>query len=123
MVAQFIRFVGVGGINTATTYILYLLLLYIVDYKIAYTATYIIGIAFAYWLNLKYVFHQQGSTKKVMLYPLVYLVQYLLGIFILYITIEKMGISEMIAPIIVIVATIPLTFILTKKILTGESSE
>jgi len=118
---QFIKFVGVGAINTFITYLLYLLLLIPLSYSIAYTITYICGIGFSYWLNLKYVFKEESSKKKIILFPLVYLVQYLLGILILYVSIEKFSIPKELAPLIVIILTVPLVFVLTKKVLTKKN--
>jgi len=114
---QFIKFVGVGSVNTVITYLLYLLLLLVLDYQIAYTITYIFGIGLAYWLNLKYVFQEKNSKRKMVLFPLVYLAQYILGILILYVSIEKWSIPKELAPLIVVMLTIPFVFILSKKIL------
>ncbi len=123
MLNQFIKFVGVGGINTIVTYLLYLLLLTVLSYSVAYTITYLFGIGLSYWLNLKFVFKEKSSTKKVILFPLVYLAQYIFGILILYVAIEKLDISEKLAPLLVVVISIPVTFILTKKILTKKENK
>lgn len=116
---KFLTFIGVGGINTIGTYLLYLLLLLVTSYTISYTIAYIFGIALSYWLNLKYVFKEKGSKEKMMLYPLIYLFQYVIGIFSLYIVVDKIQIPKEFAPIFVVILTLPLTYILTKKILTG----
>ena len=118
MLRQFIRFVGVGGINTIVTYLLYLALLPFLAYGVAYSVVYIFGIGFAYWLNLKYVFQEKSTHKKIMFYPFVYLAQYLIGIIILFIAINIYNIPEEVAPILVVIISMPLTFILTKIILT-----
>ena len=120
ILSQFIRFVGVGGINTIVTYLLYLLLLLVTNYTLSYTMAYLFGIALSYWLNLKFVFQEKSSRKKIVLFPLVYLVQYLFGVLVLYVAIEKLNISEKIAPILIVILTVPLTFILTKKILSEK---
>ena len=121
MLGQFVKFVGVGGINTGVTYIIYLFLLLFFNYQVAYTITYISGIYLAYYLNLKFVFKQSGSTKKVFLFPFVYLVQYLLGILILYVVIDKYAFPEETGPVFVVLLTIPLTYLLSKKILSKKS--
>ena len=120
ILSQFVKFVGVGGVNTIITYLLYLLLLLVTNYTVSYTIAYIFGIGLSYWLNLKFVFQEKGTKKKIILFPLVYLVQYLFGILVLYVAIDKLNISEKIAPILVVILAIPLTFILTKKILTKD---
>ena len=119
-ISQFIKFLGVGTVNTAVTYILYLLLLFIFSYQISYTITYIFGVWLSYWLNLKFVFQEVGSVKKMVLFPLVYVIQYVLGLFILYIIINKFNIAKEIAPIFVVLITTPIIFILTRKVLTSR---
>ncbi len=118
ILSQFVKFVGVGSINTIVTYVLYLLLLLTANYRVSYTIAYLFGIGLSYWLNLKFVFQAKGSKKKIVLFPLVYFVQYVFGMLILYVAIDTFNISEKIAPILVIILTVPLTFVLTKIILT-----
>lgn len=117
MFSQFIRFIGAGGINTIITYIAYLLLLLVTNYSVSYTIAYILGIALSYWLNIKFVFQEKSSKRKIILFPLVYLFQYLMGILVLYIMIDKVSIPEELGPIIVVIVTLPLTFLLSKKVL------
>ncbi len=117
---QFIKFIGVGGFNTLISYALYVILLLIFNYQISYTITYIFGIMLSYWLNLKLVFKEKSSTKKMVLFPLVYLLQYIISIFILYIIVEKFNISELLGPIIIVIITLPITFLLSKNILTKK---
>lgn len=115
--SQFVKFIGVGGANTIVTYSLYLLLLLITNYVISYTIAYIFGIGLSYWLNLKFVFQEKSSKKKMTLFPLMYFVQYLLGIIVLYTVIHKFNIPKEFAPIMVVVITIPITFFMSKLIL------
>lgn len=115
---QLIKFIGAGGVNTIITYLLYLILLLVLSYQISYTITYIFGIFLSYWLNIKFVFQEKGSKKKILLFPLVYVFQYLIGMLILYIVIDKLNTPKELGPIIVIIVTLPLTFLLSKKVLT-----
>ena len=114
---RLVRFVGVGGLNTFVTYILYLLLILIVNYQVAYTITYIVGIFLAYWLSLKIVFQTKSTKKKLFLFPFVYLFQYLFGLLIMYVLIEILGLNQFFAPLVVAICSIPITFILSRFIL------
>lgn len=120
MFGQFIRFVGVGGINTIVTYLLYLALLPFLAYEVAYSIIYIFGIGIAYWLNLKYVFQEKGSRKKMILFPLIYLAQYIFGIFILYVAIDIFNVPKEIGPVIVVLISLPITFLVSKKLLLNK---
>lgn len=113
----FIRFIGMGGLNTLATYLLYFSLVLFFNYQIAYTISYIFGIFFAYWLNLKIVFQTKGNKKKLFLFPFVYLLQYGFGLFIMYIWIQIFSFNQLIAPLIVALLSVPLTYVLSKIIL------
>ena len=41
--SRFARFVVVGAANTAFSYLVYLLLLQFIDYRLAYTVAYVLG--------------------------------------------------------------------------------
>jgi putative flippase GtrA len=114
---RFVAFVGVGLINTGLTYLIYLLLTLVFSYQVAYAITFFIGIALSFFLNAQYVFKTQKSLKKYVLFSFVYIIQYLLSRYTLDFVVEFIGISYLIAPLIVTIALLPVTYLLTKKIL------
>jgi len=120
--SEFIRYIIAGGVNTVLGYIAYLLLLPLIAYTTAYTVTYIGGIVLAYYLNSHFVFRQPLHWKKAFQFPLVYIVQYLAGIFLLFVLVERLHISDVIAPALVIICTVPLTFILSRLIIKGGAA-
>lgn len=117
---EFLRFILSGGINTICTYGLYLLLLLFFEYKISYTVSYIIGILLAYFLNSTLVFKEKVSLNKFLKFPIVYLVQYLINVVILYLFVEYVKMSAEIVPLIVIVISLPITYLLSKYIIKGK---
>lgn len=115
------RYVIVGGVNTAATYAAYVLLLPVMSYSAAYTVTYIAGIVLAYYLQSRFVFRQPLHWKKAFQFPVVYVVQYAAGVVLLALLVEWLGISEVIAPALVIVLSIPLTFVISRLIIKGRA--
>lgn len=113
---SFARFIASGAANTLTTYALYLTLLNIANYKTSYTISYIFGILLSYTLNRYFVFKSTKGTLSIILFPLVYLVQYLTNFGILWLWVEHFNFDEKIAPLIAITITIPLTYVLSKAI-------
>lgn len=120
LTGQFTRFVICGFINTLATYLIYLACLYIVRYSMAYTFSFVSGIFISYYLNSRFVFREELSWRKAIKYPLVYLVQYLLGITSLYLLVELARVSEVIAPIFVVLITVPVTFLLSRRVIAGD---
>jgi len=114
---EFYKFCIIGFLNTFFTYLLYLLLLNFISYRISYTVTYLAGIVFSFVFNAKYVFRAEITFLKFIVYPVVYLVQFLINYFVLYYCVERINIDEKFAAIVVIILAIPITFVLSKFIL------
>ncbi|MGY2258325.1 GtrA family protein [Pseudomonas sp. SDO55104_S430] len=109
-----IKFVIGGGINTAFTFALYYVLQIVLPYQVAYALAFATGIVFSYWFNATIVFRTPVSWKGFFAFPLVYLAQYLLSAVLLSVFVERFGIPQGVAPLVVIVVTIPVTFVLTR---------
>jgi putative flippase GtrA len=112
----------VGVANTVFGYVVYATLLTFMGYKPAYTASFVLSVLFSYWLNSRFVFGVSLSIKGLLRFPIVYLVQYLLGIVLMFVMVEKVGVSAYFSPLIVIVATIPVTFVLSRTLLRGAGN-
>ncbi|MEG2029340.1 MAG: GtrA family protein [Janthinobacterium sp.] len=115
-----LRFLAGGLLNTGLTYSLYFLLQKLFFYQLAYAIAYATGIVFSYWFNARIVFRTPLSWKGLMTYPLVYVVQYGSSALLLGIFIERLGIPPALAPLLVLVLMIPLTFFLSRWILRGR---
>jgi putative flippase GtrA len=116
----FYRFVFWGGVNTLVSYLIYAFLLQFLPYLAAYTVAYILGIFISYFLNSKYVFKQKLSLRKAAQYPLVYLTQYLLGTILLYVLVQVLLINKLVAPALIVLLTIPVTYFLSRRIVEGK---
>lgn len=111
---RWLRFVLGGGLNTTVTYGIYLLLNLLVNYQLAYLIAYTLGIVFAYWFNTVFVFKTSLSWKAFFSYPLVYVIQYLISSIFLSILIEVWKINKALAPLVITIGIIPLSYLLNK---------
>ena len=108
--AEFARFLVVGSINTGGGYVLYLAVLWSGASPVwAYNISYAIGILVSYLFNLKFTFRRAHSNKKMLLYPLVYVVQYVVGLLGLY-GFLALGVTPELAGLFIIPLTVPITF-------------
>ena len=112
-----LRFLLSGAINTGATYVIYLALLPLLHYTAAYTIAYVTGIVLAYSLNTRFVFRVRHTARRLALFPLVYVVQYLLGVVALRVAIGTFDVPQKLALLASIAVTIPLTFLLSRLIL------
>ncbi len=119
--AEALRFLLVGAFNAAATYVLYLAALQLMPYRLAYTGAYAAGIVLSYALNTWFVFRAPWSWKRLMAYPLVYLLQYGLGLLCLSLLVERGWVSQELAPLAVVVITLPLTFLATRYLIKGKN--
>lgn len=116
-----IRFLLAGGANTVVTYLIYLLLLHVLPYRVAYSATFVLGIVLGYTLNTRYVFRATWQWKRLAAYPLVYVVQYLLGVLLLTMLVERGLANEQVAPLVVVVLSLPIVFITSRLIIKARN--
>jgi len=113
-----LRFLISGGLNTLATFILYWALLRFVHYQAAYAISFVAGIALSYALNVRFVFRTSHTWRKLLLFPLTYLCTYAVGALVLSGLVAYLGLSEVLAPILVICVTVPLTYLLNRWVLT-----
>lgn len=117
-IIQFIKFGIVGVSNTLISLGIYYALVFVnVHYIIANTIGFIVSVMNAYYWNSKYVFKTDGVRNIVKSFIKVlmsYSLTFLLGTFLLYLWIDIFKISYIIAPIINLIITVPLNFIINK---------
>ena len=116
------RFLVVGAINTLVGYLLYLAALTVLPYTVAYTAAYALAILSSYALNTYFVFRARWDWRRLLAFPLVYLIQYAASLAFLSLLVERLSVSEKIAPLLVVVVIVPITFFASRYVLKGRSS-
>lgn len=127
--SQFIKFGIVGFSNTLLSYVLYVAALYICvtlkifttyDYLLALFISFIISVAWSFYWNRKFVFKVSQQSGKEFLVSLfkTYCSYALSGLVIAEILqvllVEYCDISKWISPIIILIVTVPLNFVLNK---------
>lgn len=117
LIKQFIKFGIVGLSNTLISLAVYYTLVYFgVQYIVANTLGFIISVINAYYWNNKYVFKKSNeSNLKSMIKTFIsYGTTFVLSTILLVMMVDYLNISQNIAPILNLVITIPLNFLLNK---------
>ena len=109
-----------GLVNTGVTYILYLVLLLFLNYHTAYAIAYVAGIALAFALNSRIVFGTEWSIVRMLIYPIIYIVMYLVNAPLLSLFVSGLKLPKAFAPLLVTASTLPLGYLLNKVILTAQ---
>jgi len=115
---QFFKF-GIVGLSNNIIYLgIYYIFIFIDHhlYIVGNTTGFVVSVLNAYYWNSKYVFKKQEKRHiRLILKSFgVYGLTFLLGTGLMYLMVEFMGISKVIAPIINLSVTIPLNFLLNK---------
>ena len=120
-IIQFIKFGVVGGINTVLSLLIYWLGIYLgIHYLVASIIAFIITIIISYILNNLLTFRNTGDKVhwSFVTFIKVFVSYSITGMFLnnllLYVEIDVIEISEVIAPIVNILITVPTNFILNK---------
>ncbi|GAF14774.1 sugar translocase in surface polysaccharides biosynthesis [Bacillus sp. JCM 19045] len=116
---QFIRFAVVGGLNTGTFYLLYLLFhqLFMLQYLVSHIAAFLLSMIGSYFLNVFFTFGVKPSWKTFIQFPLTQVVNFTVSTVFVFIFVEWVNLSPLIAPILAVLFTVPITFLVTAKIL------
>ncbi|HEV8500226.1 MAG TPA: GtrA family protein [Casimicrobiaceae bacterium] len=115
------RFVAAGAVNTAATYAAYLALLQIAAYRVAFTLAFVAGILLSYALNARFVFRRPASWRSAWRFPLIYLLQYALGLALVSVCVEWLQAPTWFAPLMALVVTVPLTYLAMRKLFLVEA--
>ena len=121
MIAQFIKFGIVGLSNTLIAYLVYAACIYIgFHYLLANFFGFIVGVLNAYYWSDRFVSKKGDNETRNAWWTLLktYLAYgstgLLLASILLYLYVDRLGISEYLAQLLVLVVTIPLNFIINK---------
>ena len=117
---QFVKFGIVGLSNTLISYVVYAVGVRIgVHYLCASVLGFVISVLNSFYWNNKYVFKQEGEERNLLKTLLKTFLAYaftglILANILLYIWVDILGISEYLGPVINLIITVPLNFVINK---------
>ncbi|CEG21697.1 GtrA-like protein [Planococcus massiliensis] len=121
---EFTRFVVVGVINTLTYYSIYLILhnLFSLPYLAAHVIGFFISLNISFFLNCYVTYKIKPTLKKYLYFPLTQVVNMSVSTFLIFIFVEWLRINSNIAPFAAVLFTVPITFVISGKILKGTAA-
>lgn len=116
---EFFKFVVVGCINTATYYGLYLVFLNVAHlyYFTAHFGAFIISLIVSFFLNACYTYNVKPTWGKFIRYPLTQVANTVITSALLFTFVELLHFNPSLAPIAALFFTVPITYIMTSRIL------
>ncbi|GAA4594134.1 putative flippase GtrA [Actinoplanes octamycinicus] len=120
---QIAKFGAVGVVNTGTFYVLYLLLHTWLPYYPAYVIAFLISMVGSFFLNTYITYRTKPTWRKFLLFPLTNLTNFVVTSVGVFVLVEWFHVNEKIAPLAAAVVAIPVTFVLSRKILTHRDAD
>lgn len=121
---EFTRFVVIGVINTLTYYSLYLVLhnLFSLPYMAAHLIGFFISLNISFFLNCYVTYKIKPTLKKYLYFPLTQVVNISVSTFLVFVFVEWLQLNSNIAPFAAVIFTVPITFVISSKILKGTAT-
>lgn len=110
LMRQILRFLLVGGSNTAVTGVCLWFLASVIDPQVAYSIVFAAGIIYSTALTSRYVFSAKTSPPRMAAYVFWYLGVYAVGL-VLVRMLDHHGESPLVLAVVTVVITAPLSFV------------
>ncbi|WP_344460649.1 GtrA family protein [Kitasatospora kazusensis] len=110
----------VGLVNTAVFYTCYLLLHPHLPYFAAFTAAFLASMVGSFFMNTYFTYRTRPTWRKFLLFPLPNVTNYLVQSGGVLALVQWCGVDDRIAPLLAAVVALPVTFVLSKLVLTGR---
>ncbi len=111
------RFLFAGTATTVFSYAIYLALLFVLPYMVAYVISFAAGIVFSYFINTYFVFSRRFNWQSFLRFPLVYAAQLAINLGIVWLSVDRFGIRKEWAPLIAVAISIPVTYLMSRAII------
>ena len=115
---QMTKFAVVGVVNTGTFYATYLSLHPWMPYYPAYVLGFLVSMVGSFFLNTYITYRTKPTWRKFLLFPLTNLTNFVVTSVGVFVLVEWFHVGERIAPLAAAVVAIPVTFVLSRRILT-----
>ena len=112
---RFARFIVVGAVNTAVSYLVYLAAAASSSTTGSRTrSAYVAGLALGYWAHATFVFDARLGARSALSYLLTYGAMYLVSLGVLAAAVDLLGIPKPAAMLAALCVTVPSSFLLLR---------
>jgi len=117
-----LRYLAAGGANTAVTWALYLALLQVLDYRLAYGLAFVAGIGLSFLLLRHLVFARPGKRHSLAWLAASQVLQLGLGLVVVQAWVAWLHAPVWLAPLAAIAVCVPLMFFIQRWIFTSHAA-
>lgn len=120
---QGLRFVVVGGFNTAVSYGLYCLLVFWWHPQVAWASVFLLGLVIGYYTHSRFSFAATMGSRKALAYVLVQCGLYLLSSALIHIGIQQLSLGARLAGGLAIAVNVPISFFVSRRVLSDPRAD
>ena len=117
MSRQIVTFALVGVVNTATYYGLYLLFLTWLPYLGAHVLAFVLSMIGSFFLKARFTYRTRPTWRKFLLFPLTNVTNFLVTTAGVYVIVDVLHAGSRFAPLLASAAAIPVTFVVSRRIM------
>lgn len=116
---EFTRFILVGGMNTFNYYVVFLVChnLLSFHYMVSHVLGFIVSLVISFFLNTYFTYRVKPTLSKFLQFPITQFVNVAVSSTLVFVFVEWLQLNSNAAPLFAVIFTIPITFIVTGKIL------
>jgi putative flippase GtrA len=117
-----VRYLAAGALNTLLSWLLYLGLLRLLDFRLAYVLAFLAGVLVSYGLLRHVVFARPGRDHALLRVAASHLLQLGLGLAVVQLWVVWLHGPAWLAPLAATAACLPLIFLLQRRIFTPHAT-
>lgn len=117
---RLVRFAAVGTANTAVHYAAYVVLWWVLPYLVAHGVAMLVATMCSYLLHCRFTFRVRPTLRKLLLFPVSNITNIVLSTVVVALLVDLVGADPRIASLLGGIASIPMTFVVSKAVLVGS---
>jgi putative flippase GtrA len=120
---QMATFAAIGVVNTGTYLGLYLLFLMRLPYLAAHSLAFVLSMTGSYFLNTYFTYRTRPAWRTFLLFPLTNAANFLCTTAGVWVLVDLLHLGDRLAPLLASAAAIPVTFAVSRWIMTPRVRE
>ncbi len=117
---EWLRYAGVGVVNTASYYIIFRLLHPFMPYLVAHALAFAVCIVISFFLNCAVTFHVAPTWQRFLRFPLSTLTTFIVMTVGVSVLVEGVGADPNVASLVSALAAVPLSYVISRLLLVGH---
>jgi putative flippase GtrA len=117
---EWLRYAGVGLVNTVSYYVIFRVLHHFAPYLVAHVMSFAVCIVISFFLNCAVTFHVAPTWRRFIRFPLSTLTTFIVMTVGVSVLVEGVGADPNVASLVSALAAVPLSYVISRLLLVGH---